>query len=299
MRLTAVLHGFLNRVWGKDPKAVPALTIAHSGPMSWQVQDDVLTLTVTGGLGTSQTFDLTEITLQELRALIDTQTGFGVVSWNPDLDSYGAVILLDGSGDQSAGLKAYTSLRWAILDAIARELQNAEAAAAAAPAQLSTTSASDEWLDQLGSYLGGTLRISGEGDPAYALRIPATVLQPKCNNVAIEAALESTFGIENASVTDVAVLGPAAPLFDGSIQFAGSHDYDAEPTISYGLYDIGGTYNGPLSGPALSQAIRALLDAFRAGGTHPRLINIAVPLLTLEGDYVLASDGSQITVSAV
>ena len=272
MRLTPILHSFLNRVWGRDPKAVPAFQIVYAGQLSWGVADQVLTLSMAEGQ--TITLNMAQYTVAALVTYLVSQ-GFSIIGVNPAVGSFKADVLLDGEGDQSEPLTAYTSLRWAILDAIAKQLYLAEQCAAAAAAQLATVTASGYWLDVLGSYLGDLMRAPGELDGAYALRIPASILQPKCNNVAMAIAIQDALGLVDVMVTDVTVYGPTEPVFDGSIKFDGSHVYNASPISEYGLFDVTGYSTAPTAqAAALNAAVAAFVETARAAGTHLRNVNI-------------------------
>jgi hypothetical protein len=264
MKLTAKLLGALNRVFDKDPEPFLALRINYDGGLAWAVADGFLTLTVTGGTGASALYDLSTFTLQTLVATIAASAGFDVTFLDSDRRSRSALCLLDGGASLSdpngGALLGYTSLLWAFFEAFAVELQRLRDQVANALLQMSTTTASGAWLDELGSYYG-VVRMPGEVDALYSQRIIAETLRPVSNNVAIEAAIEGFTG-QPCTVDDVVIYR------------GGSINYNTVGFPNYGLFDVTVAYDLLLGGDPTTFAatVQAIVQKLRAGGTFLRAL---------------------------
>lgn len=280
MKITRKLIGYLNRVFDKQPDPVFALQLRYDsgGSMQWQVADNVLTTTVTGGPGVSMQINLGAFTISSLASYLAAQPGYSVPFVSPDLGSLSARVLLDASGDpsQSNGdhLYAYTSLLWAWLEPIASELQLAADQIDQAVLQMVPQTASGEWLDELGTYYAVT-RAAGEPDGLYAPRIVAEVLQPRGNNIAIANAVDTVAGGGSSRVNDAPldVTSNSYGLFDLDVSF------DLDRLAAYGME------------PVLTSAL-SIVARFRDAGTQLRKLRAIVtfnsPLYwaaaTLSGD---------------
>jgi hypothetical protein len=255
MILTQKLFGRLNRVFRKDGAPILAFRLTYAGAdMTWQVRDQTLTTTVTGGAGANLSVDLTAYTLSGLAAFLAAQTGYSVLNLNStDFAGLGAVVLIDATGDinTSNGDHFYgaTGLTYAILDAAAVPLRAAKLAISAMLLEMSTTTADGEWLDFLGGFYK-VPRQPAEADVTYSLRIPATVLQIKANNKALEIAIKAATG-QAATVTDVVVAG--------------------DNLHKYGLFDIQVGYDPT----TFAVFVRALIEPMRDAGTHLRNVTLA------------------------
>jgi hypothetical protein len=286
MLLTQTLLGFLNRVFNKSPAQVMALQFNHIYPMTWQVQDGILTTVVQNtGPTVNLTIDLSQYTFAELVNYIAKQPGYVTPYLAPSMANIGAVALLDASGsvtpsDPPQPLYAFTSVLWAYLDANAAELELASQQIANLPAEMSTTTADTIWLDTLGTYYN-VARNSGEADSAYGPRIIASVLRPMSNNVAMEIAI-STFTGQNTMVTDVVLPGVTGNSYNGVYTYNGSINHDSANTPVYGLFDVQYGYdliNG--SDPtSFAATVSALINTLRAAGTHLRNLELVGSNLT-------------------
>lgn len=265
MKLTTKLLGFLNRVFNKAPGDTLALRLSYDGGMSWRVADGVLTTTVSGGSGAGLTVDLSGYTLASLAGYLASQPGYSVpfVTSDPDLTGVSALALIDGGADIATSngdhLQAYTSALWAIMEPQSYQLTLARQAIAKAPRELSVPTAEGEWLDELGSQYG-IPRNDGELDGVYAARMIATIGRPLANNVAMEAAINVVTGGLRASVVD-------APARAFTSPYAGT---------SYGLFDV--VYSIALDSSddfgTYTSRVRAVVDAYRAAGTHMRTLAV-------------------------
>ena len=264
MRLTRKLVGYLNRVFERGAVPVLALRLRYTGgSMVWTVDDGVLRTQVVGGPGASLQVNLSAFTVSSLAAYLASQPGYSV----PFVDSAGvgslnARVLIDGTGTQDTSngdhLQAYTSLLWAWLEPLARELQDAAAQIDEAVKQMVPQTASGEWLDELGRYYAVD-RIGGEPDGLYAPRIIAEVLRPRGNGVAIAMAVDTVAGGGNSRVTD-------APLH--------------ELSNSYGLFDLDIAFSFERLAefgmePVLISA-RDIVERFRDAGTQLRKLRAVV-----------------------
>jgi hypothetical protein len=295
MRLTQTLLGYLNRVFNKDPGQFLAFRMQYSGGgMSWQVADGFLTVTVPpGGVGQSFTVDLSTQTLQSLITLISGEPGFTVPFSDPTRQQLSALVLLDGSNSQAASngdhLYAYTSLLWAFFEACSNELELAETQIDQLPQQMSIPTADDFWLDFIGNLYGiqrGTIVVNGvstrEPSPIYGPRIIQEVLAPRGNNIAIQMAIQSGTGNQQAVVTDAPITTAGTPHYDSSISYNGAHLYNVTTQGSFGLFDVQTGFNleGSENITDFENRVKAIVERFRDAGTHLRSITLAPSTLT-------------------
>ncbi len=221
MKLTTRLLSYLHRVFDKSPAPFLALRIGCDGTgLTWTVSDAVLTTAPVGGTAAALTVDLTLYTVTSLAAYVAAQPGYVVENVDvSQMSSLGAAVLMDGSGNvaESNGdhLYGYTNVLWSYMEANAVELHAAEQQIGQMLLQMSTKTAADTWLDELGSYYK-VPRNQGEIDSQYGPRIIAQVLRPLANNVAIENALK--------------VINSGLPV---SVV-----DYDVIVNGSYGQFDV-------------------------------------------------------------
>lgn len=221
MKLTQKLFSYLHRIFDKDPKPFLALRIQCDGTgLTWAVAGARLTTVPTGGTALPLSIDLTQYTVSTLGTFIDAQPGYSVpYAELSALSLLGAATLLDAAGNVATSngdhLYAYTSVLWSYIDANAVELEAAGTQIEQMLLQMSTVTADDVWLDELGGYYK-VPRKQGEIDAAYGPRIIAEVIRPLANNVAMESALRVINGGLPTSVTD----------------------YDVITNGSYGLFDI-------------------------------------------------------------
>lgn len=260
MKLTQKLVGYLNRVFARGPAQELALRVSYeSGAMRWSVADGELVLTVTGGVGQSTTIPLGGHSVQSLAALIASLPGFSVpFVAGGEIASRSAMVLLDGSGDQSASngdhLYGFTSALWAYLHGQAVELTAARAAIGEALLQMAANTASESWVDEHGSYYGIPRR-SGEADAAYAARMVAEISVARGNNFAISSALRRATEATSVTVVDYGVQTTAA-----------------NGTKSYGLFDVDVDVplDSTLQHDQIVENAGEILVAMRDAGTHIR-----------------------------
>lgn len=280
MKLTKKLLSFLHRVFDKDPAPFLALRLRYVGAgMTWRVSGARLTTVPVGGNGAPLSVDLTKYTLGQLINHLASQTGYTVeYADRSELSLLGAAVLLDGAGDQDKSngdhLYGYTNVLWSYMEANAVELEEAGDQIQQMLLQMSTTTASEAWLDELGWYYG-VPRLQGEDDRSYGRRIIAEVLRPRGNNVAIEAAIQAYTG-QATKVTDVTLNSPMDPLFNAADTFNGVKFYNSTSSPVYGLFDVEYGYD-LLSGGNISsfaQIIRDLIGRLRDAGTHLRALSL-------------------------
>jgi hypothetical protein len=274
MKLTDSLLKNLNDVFDKDPEKFVALRVTFDGSMTWAVTDGVLTLTVDDRPDASLTYDLSQVTLRQLVDSIAGHAGYEVGYLDPDRSDLSGLVLLDGTGNQSEfngdAIFGYSSLLWAVAEAFARGLQTAADQIPEAPRQLSTPTAAGSWLDELGSYYK-VPRLTNEDDRIYGPRILAEVLRPMSNNIALERAIEDYTG-QPCQVVDVTVYRGVYPIYDGSITYDGTYDYDVVGFPNYGLFDVSVAYDLINSGDISTflTTVHTIVDRLRAAGTHLR-----------------------------
>lgn len=281
MRLTDKLLSLIHRAIRKDPDRFIALRFWYStGSMTWSVQDAVLTTSVSDGPGVSLSIDLTQYTVTSLVQYLAAQPGYSVIYVDgSDLANLSARVLVDGTGDIATSngniLYGYTNVVYSFFESMAVELADAEAQVAQAIRQMSTKTANDIWLDEIGSYYG-IPRLDGELDSSYGPRIIAEVLRPRGNNVAIESAIQVYTG-QQATVTDVVEYGATSPVYDGSISHDGSHTHNSSAKPVYGLFDVQYGYDLINGGDitAFANTVRDLIDRLRDAGTHLRALTLS------------------------
>ena len=329
--LTVKLLGHLHRIFNKDPDRELALRIAYpSGSLRWTVNDGILSTTVdpltvletplfldgswpldgsyalNGGSGFTSTnlrLDLSLFTLGSLSAHIASQIGYEVLYSPPsEFSSLSALILIDGSGDQSESngdhLYCYTSLLWSYVSSLSSELSDAKSEISEMLQQMSLQTADGEWLDELGSYYK-VARILGESDYSYGPRIVAETLLPKGNNYAIAAAIKKATGL-HASVEDCVTLPEEQNYFDGTWFYDGSRKYAVHDSKAmYGLFDVLVQYDlmGDINVQNHLDTISEQVNRLRDAGTYMRQIGVSgASKLSDSADYSVA-DTALLTVS--
>jgi len=303
MKLTEKLLGYLHRVFDKGPDAFVALRVHYAGDLAWSVADGVLTLTVVGGPGTSASYDLSQHTLDSLVNAIAARAGFQVTFADRDRLKLSALVLLDGAGDQSQpngdAILGYTSILWAIMEAYSVQLQVLRDQVGNMLLQMSTKTASDIWLDELGSYYG-VPRDNSESDALYGQRIIAQTLRPISNNVAIERAIEALTG-QPCTVTDVTIYRGVFPVYDGTIDHDGTHDYDTVGLPNYGLFDVTAAYDLVLGGDIaeFQAGIEAVVAKVRAAGTFLRALALNSAADPITDAFAGATDSASPWVIAI
>src|SRR4029077_2641187 len=119
-------------------------------------------------------------------------------------------------------------------------------------------------------------RNQGELDPAYSPRIIANVLQPRGNNVAMAAAIQSLAPLaQKVRVIDAIDNIAFAITYNGEIHFNGSNIYDAGVGGSlYGFFDVDLSYDfsGSVTEAQYISIIESTVQAFRDAGTQLQTI---------------------------
>lgn len=281
-KLTQKLLLYLHRVFDKDPHPVLAFRVRYNGTgLTWSIANGVLTLTATGGTGTSYTFNIANFAIGQLAQFIAALPGYSVPY--QDTSAYAllsALALLDSSGDENVSngdhIYGYTTLLWSWMDANSSELGTAKGEIDNALLQMSTTTAQDEWLDEHGGYYN-VPREQGELDPNYGPRIIASVLQPRGNNVAIASAIQAiAVGAQTVRVIDAINDTGFAITYNGLIHYDGSEFYDAGLGVNgaYGFFDVDFSFDfsGPVTQSTYFSQILTTVEAFRDAGTQLRAV---------------------------
>jgi len=189
------LLDFTYSAFDKNPNAQIALRITHPSRVTWAIADRVLTLGTEAGAQLA-TIALRGITMTDLAGQIE-DAGCRVVYLNADMAQRAADTLLAGRARQSDAngdvLRAYDSILFSVLDAFAIVLEDAREDCVTALRQLYLGTASAELLDVWGDYFG-LVRLNGELDEAYRLRIIAETLRPRVSKYAIENAVKVATG---------------------------------------------------------------------------------------------------------
>lgn len=294
MSMLQALMSHLTRVYDRTPGPYLAIRLTYpAGSLQWQIVDDMLTVTVSGGIGTSLSVDLSQYTIGSLVDFLAAQPGYVVLYIDPESTSLSALALADGSGDQAVSngdhIYGASNLNWILMSAVGKELRLAQDAIVAGLLETSTTTADGEWLDLQGKMYAVPRELN-EQDAQYGPRIAAEVALPRQNNVAIEAALEAATG-QFATVTDVTAFGSPFPLFDGSISHSGQpFFYNALAKQVFNLFDVAIGYDliGSYSPADFATKIRQQVNRLRAAGTHLRTLTLTGSVM---GDTVpMASD---------
>lgn len=180
-------------VFDKDPGAELVFRLRHALGAAWLIADGVMTATA----GAQEfSYDLATTTVAGLVAKLRAD-GFDVLSIASEFDTYSALVLISGSGQQAETngdhVHAFTSLMWALMSGYAREVNAAEYQVRQALLQMVITTAEGEWLDLWGT-LYGVPRLDGESDVAYRIRIPREAFRVRVNARAIELAIKELTG---------------------------------------------------------------------------------------------------------
>lgn len=305
MRLTEKLLSLIHRAIKKDPVKFIALRLRYStGAMTWKVQDAVLTTTVVDGPGQSLTVDLTQYTITQLVNFLASKPGYTVVYMDgTERAQMSARVLLDGSGDIATSngdaIHGYTNALFSYLEAMSVELNAAEAQITEMVKQMSTKTASGEWLDELGGYYG-VPRLQSEADASYGPRIIAEVLRPRGNNVAIEAAIKSYTG-QVTKVTDVVTFASPTPAYNGAITHNSAATYSATSKPAYGLFDVEYGYD-LINGGSITEfaaTITSLISRLRDAGTQLRALTLTGSALSDSYSSPPVDDGNTQSLSVV
>ena len=279
MKLTSRLFGYLNRVFSQDPEPFLALRLTYAGAMTWQVADEVLSTSIPDAPERNLSVNLSQFTLRTLTAYLAGQAGYTVLYIDPGLGDLSARVLLDGAGDISTSngdhLFGYGSLLWGVVDAMAKEVSDAQAQAAQLPEQMVLGSAEGVWLDLLASYYG-VARMTGEVDAQFAPRVLAQILRARGNGKAIETALEALTG-QPATVLDVTEYVQVVTSHNGAITRDGSHTRSSTSAPVYGLFDVATAYDLLNGGDptAYHDLLFALVETLRDAGTHMRALQLS------------------------
>lgn len=267
----------------KDPDPVLALRLQYDGQMVWAVDElGFLTTQVAGGSGGPLSIPLAPYTIANLAAVLNAAAGYTVTLLaDPGVSQLNARALLrdsrniaDSNGDH---VSIYSNLNWVILEPIAFELREAQAQIPAMPAELSAPTAHADFLDRIGG-LYGVPRLPAETDDAYGKRIPAEVVRPKCNNVAIAMAIQHFTG-QVCTVDDVVVYQPIAPLWNSSFVLDGTQHFDGQQgPPQYGLFDVTYGYDmlaGTSDLTSFATVVSLVIEQVRAAGTHLRSLSLS------------------------
>lgn len=283
-----LLRWLYNR-FDKSPYRQLALQLDYDGRMTWAVTEDRrLVSEVQAGSGGPLNIDLTAFnTIAALANYLAVQPGYSVPYLAPvEISQLSPQALMRGSANiattNGRNLDAFTSELWAMLESLAAELDAAARQIPRLPLEMATTTADGDFLDTLGSYYG-VPRLQDEPDGSYGPRIIAEVLRPKCNNVAIELAIEVFTG-QSCTVTDVQIVTATAPLYDGTYTYDGSQNHDGlDASVKYNLFDVVYAYdlvNGTSDVTGFADVVRGIVNRIRAGGTHLRSLSLSGSVLT-------------------
>jgi hypothetical protein len=282
--VSKLLRGFYRKI-SSDPLSFLCLRLTCDGTgMTWQVSDDVLTTAPVGGTAQPLDIELTQYTVLTLASFLAMQPGYQVLYVSNSAADLSATVLLDATGDIDASngdhLYGYQSLLYVLLNTFAGPLEAAAAQIALLPDEMATTTADGTWLDLLGGYYY-VPRLAGEADAQYGPRIVAETLLARGNGVAIAEAITAYTG-QQTRIVDVVIYGPTEPLFDGSVHYDGSREYNASAQPVYGLFDattgfdlLGGTDPGPFL-----LLIRGMIERLRDAGTQLRALALQGGIIT-------------------
>jgi hypothetical protein len=269
-------------VFEKDPAQFLAFRVtSDSGALTWTVANKTLLLAPVGGTAAPLTLDLTLFTIAALAQFLGFQRGYKVpYKDTSSLSQLSALVLIDGSGNVALSngdhLYGYTSLLWAYINAASSELGLAQTQIANMLLQMSTKTASNEYLDLLGSYYASP-RATGETDAIYAPAIIASVLLPSSNNVGMQLALQYRFPGTTAVVVDAYLDSAALLIRDGSIFFDAKYVHNSlSQGNTNGLFDVLFTFNfaGPISPAQYLPLLIAAVNGYRAAGTYLRQVSL-------------------------
>jgi hypothetical protein len=160
--------------------------------------------------------------------------------------------------------------------------------------QMSTRTASDVWLDEIGAMYG-VPRYAAEADGSYGPRIIAEVIRPRTNNIAIAQAITAFTG-QPTTVTDTFRFSGVAPLHNSAINYDGSHTYNSASQVQYGLFDVSYGYDLENGGSiaAFQSAVTSILGRLRAAGTQ--LNSLALTGSALADSFTAPTDAAAMPI---
>lgn len=226
-RLLASLYS----AFDKDPHPHIVLRVRHPDGVAWRVADRVLSVSTEAGAPLA----VIDLHGKKLGQVAEQLQGAGcqIVYLNPEFAQRAGDVLLDGRGRQSQSngdaLSAFSSVLWSLLDAFALELQAADDGVASALRQLYLGTAEGEFLEVWGDYFG-LLRLAGESDEQYRVRIITETLRPRVTKLAIERAVRDSTG------NDVELYEPWKNVFTLSESALSRGDHMADGT--YWLHNV-------------------------------------------------------------
>lgn len=210
-------------VFDKAPQAEQAFRLQHANGATWTIADGVMT--ASDGAN-EYPFNLSALTVQQLASQLDAH-GFDVSPVSATMAGLSAMVLVEGSGDQSLSngdrIDGFTSLLWALLSSYSGELRDAKTQIGEALRQMRIPQAEGQWLDFWGN-LYGFGRTGSESDAAYADRIPVDAFRVRVNAHAIEQAIFDATGFDvrieepwqELFVLDQSLLSGPDKFYDGS-----------------------------------------------------------------------------------
>lgn len=178
-RLLSNLHPGINN----DPQALSAISVTGNGTII--IKNEVLQLI---GSSASAQYNLRSYTISSLVSSINSVSGFSATS----LVSQGrlsAATLLSGTFTSPCKLQIFSSFLWQVLKPVAIALLDALGAENNALLEMIVNTSDGTWLDSFGE-LFGVVRLSGEPDQLYAIRIFDLSVGVRNNNYAIQKVLQ-------------------------------------------------------------------------------------------------------------
>jgi hypothetical protein len=186
-------------VFNKDPEKRLAFTVSHSsGALLVTIRQRTISARTEDKYVKDFTLSLEGKTLAELVAEINTYSGYTAVV--KDFGTASALRLLDTEDDSSGQVYVFTNINWAVMKALAWEMEVLGIAVQEGLRQVSMIGSTGIIQDYWGSFAEVDRR-RGEADRQYGQRI-VTVYGPKSNEKSIERMLKNIMGIDT-TVSDL------------------------------------------------------------------------------------------------
>lgn len=206
MRLLDRLISFVHDKFNRYAQGAAAISFTHNESLVVVFSDEAVTFFNGGFERLSIDLDDT-LTIQGINAQMAVV--FPTSTANALYASRLARALIDSDSTFNAetGLYSYTllvpySLLYLIMLVYAKAIKSTQLAVIEALKQLYLHSAETNWLDEWGGYFGVARDFdNGEADADFRDRMIASLLKPKCNNVAMEAAINALTG-QDVTITD-------------------------------------------------------------------------------------------------
>lgn len=263
----------------RSPDAIPAFSLTHPGGVQWAVGDDGLLVTTPSGTLLAD-LPLSGGMVGDLVPVLESH-GVHVAGLSPAVSAAPARVLLKGHGEADVPIMAHTSVLYAIFDGYDVALTQAQHGVSEALKQALLFTASDDWLNLWGQYLGSSRR-SGQSDEAYLAGIIANITRKKSSVNGIRKA------VKDATGAGIDVFEPWTKIFRvGASRLSGDHHlFDGQYYTHHVIQPVG------TLGAVDWAAVMPVIDATKPAGVlvkQPKILIPAYQASVRAGDHAIES----------